>query len=60
VLLATDQRTAGKSTRSQVVERFGVPTSDHFEHLAATMAEATPLYELCATVIEQSAFFIRG
>jgi len=32
--------------------RFGVPIPDRFEHLAATIAEATPLYELCASVLE--------
>jgi hypothetical protein len=51
-LFAADHRTAGRSMRSQVVERFGVPTADHFEHLAAIIAEATPLYELCLTVLE--------
>jgi len=30
----------------------GVPTTDDFEHLAATITEATPLYELCASVLE--------
>ena len=30
----------------------GVPITDHFEHLGATIAEATPLYELCASVLE--------
>ena len=30
----------------------GVPIPDRFEHLAATIAEATPLYELCASVLE--------
>jgi hypothetical protein len=30
----------------------GVPTTDDFEHLTATIAEATPLYELCASVLE--------
>ena len=34
------------------LENFGVPITDVFEHLAATMAEATPLYELCASVLE--------
>jgi hypothetical protein len=30
----------------------GVPINDLFEHLTATIAEATPLYELCASVLE--------
>jgi len=30
----------------------GVPITDVFEHLAATITEATPLYELCASVLE--------
>ena len=34
----------------------GVPISDFFEHLAATIAEATPLYELCASVLELSSY----
>jgi hypothetical protein len=29
----------------------GVPISDFFEHLAVTISEATPLYELCASVL---------
>ena len=36
----------------QVAERVGVPITDDFEHLAATIAEATPLYELCVNVLE--------
>jgi hypothetical protein len=32
----------------------GVPTADLFEHLTATITEATPLYELCASVLELS------
>ena len=31
---------------------FGVPTNELFEHLRATIAEATPLYELCASVLD--------
>ena len=27
----------------KLLKRFGVPTADHFEHLAAIIAEATPL-----------------
>ena len=30
----------------------GVPINDNFEHLTATIAEATPLYELCASVLK--------
>jgi hypothetical protein len=36
------------------VEAFyfvGVPINDFFEHLSATIAEATPVYELCASVL---------
>ena len=29
----------------------GVPTREFFEHLAVTISEATPLYELCASVL---------
>jgi hypothetical protein len=36
----------------KVLYFVGVPVPDHFEHLAATIAEATPLYELCASVLE--------
>jgi hypothetical protein len=31
---------------------IGVPISDIFEHLTSTISEATPLYELCARVLE--------
>lgn len=37
--------------RMQDESLVGVPTSDYFEHLSDTIAEATPLYELCATVL---------
>ena len=30
----------------------GVPINDFFEHLSATIAEATPFYELCASVLD--------
>jgi len=30
----------------------GVPLSRIFEHLDATILEATPLYELCANVLQ--------
>jgi hypothetical protein len=30
---------------------IGVPDHDPFEHLLATIADATPLYELCARVL---------
>src|SRR5271169_2531060 len=33
----------------QVVDKVGVPINDIFEHLTSTIAEATPLYELCAS-----------
>jgi len=36
----------------KLLKRFGVPITNHFEHLAAMIAEATPLYELCASVLE--------
>jgi hypothetical protein len=52
VLLAADHRTERKSRRSQVVERFGVPLNGIFEHLDTTIAEATPLYELCTSLLE--------
>jgi flagellar biosynthesis regulator FlbT len=45
-------RRAPKAAIPQVVEKVGGPISDHFEHLEAMMAEATPLYELCASVLE--------
>jgi hypothetical protein len=48
----TVTRSAPKPAIPQVVERFGVPTTDLFEHLTATIAEAMPLYELCASVLE--------
>jgi len=35
-----------------VVDKVGVPIDAIFEHLSATMAEATPLYELCASVLD--------
>lgn len=31
--------------------KFGVPDDDPFEHLLATIAAATPLYEICARVL---------
>jgi hypothetical protein len=36
---------------SKLLIRFGVPDHDPFEHLLATIADATPLYELCARVL---------
>ena len=36
----------------QVVDKVGVPINDFFEHLSATIAEATPFYELCASVLD--------
>jgi hypothetical protein len=36
---------------ADVVYFVGVPISDFFEHLAVTISEATPLYELCASVL---------
>lgn len=45
-------RSAPKPAIPQVIEKVGVPIPDRFEHLAATIAEATPLYELCASVLE--------
>jgi hypothetical protein len=35
--------------------RFGVPNNKIFEHLEATIADATPLYELCASVLDGAA-----
>ncbi len=41
------------SNKDRYCERVvGVPITDDFEHLAATITEATPLYELCASVLE--------
>jgi hypothetical protein len=34
------------------LKRFGVPINDFFEHLSETIAEATPFYELCASVLD--------
>jgi hypothetical protein len=34
------------------LKRLGVPINDFFEHLSATIAEATPFYELCASVLD--------
>ena len=31
---------------------LGVPLNNIFEHLEATIGEATPLYELCASVLQ--------
>ncbi len=31
---------------------FGVPLNNIFEHLEATIGEAKPLYELCASVLQ--------
>ena len=45
-------RSAPKPAIPQIVDKVGVPIPDRFEHLAATIAEATPLYELCASVLE--------
>jgi hypothetical protein len=36
----------------EVIYFVGVPTNNFFEHLSATIAEATPFYELCARVLE--------
>jgi len=46
--LTDEQNSVGDS---QVVDKVGVPISDFFEHLAVTISEATPLYELCASVL---------
>ncbi len=35
-------------------EVVGVPINDIFEHLDVTIAEATPLYELCASVLRSA------
>lgn len=35
----------------ELLKRLGVPDDDPFEHLLATIADAIPLYELCATVL---------
>ena len=32
--------------------KFGVPLNGIFEHLDSTIAEATPLYELCTSVLQ--------
>jgi hypothetical protein len=37
---------------SKPLIRFGVPIGDFFEHLSATIADATPFYELCASVLD--------
>jgi hypothetical protein len=39
---------------SNDVYKFGVPINEIFEHLDATIAEATPLYELCANVLRSA------
>ncbi len=36
----------------QVLWIVDVPINKIFEHLDATIADATPLYELCASVLE--------
>lgn len=36
------------------MNKSGVPTNKIFEHLEATIAEATPLYELCENVLNAS------
>jgi hypothetical protein len=46
----TDVQNSGRDL--QVVDFVGVPIDDPFEHLQATIADATPLYELCASVLE--------
>jgi hypothetical protein len=43
----------------QVVDKVGVPINDIFEHLDATIEEATPLYELCASVLRSAAPLLR-
>jgi hypothetical protein len=45
-------RSAPKPAIPQIVDKVGVPIADLFEHLPATIADATPLYELCASVLE--------
>ncbi len=37
-----------------MVDKVGVPLNGIFEHLDATIAEATPLYELCSSVLRAS------
>jgi hypothetical protein len=41
-------------TKIGVSLESGVPTNKIFEHLEATIAEATPLYELCENVLNAS------
>jgi len=45
-------RSAPKPTIPQVIDKVGVPTTDIFEHVMETISEATPLYELCASVLK--------
>jgi hypothetical protein len=42
----------GRQISCKLLIRFGVPINDFFEHLSATIAEATPFYELCAIVLD--------
>ncbi len=41
-----------KRDLQQVSYFVGVPLNNIFEHLEATIGEATPLYELCASVLQ--------
>jgi hypothetical protein len=38
----------------KLLVRLGVPINEVFEHLDATIAEATPLYELCANLLRSA------
>lgn len=53
-LFAADHRTAGKSKRSQAVERFGVPDGTSFVRLPQLVKNRARLYAAC-TVFEPMA-----
>jgi hypothetical protein len=42
------------TTLVEYIAKFGVPINDIFEHLDATIAQATALYELCASVLSSA------
>ncbi len=48
----TKQEQAKPEKQQQVSYFVGVPLNNIFEHLEATIGEATPLYELCASVLQ--------
>jgi hypothetical protein len=51
IAAACQRAGAEQRLRACTARKGGVSINNIFEHLEATIAEATPLYELCASVL---------